>query len=272
MGRRRWSVGLLAIACACKPEPGPLEAPTEAQPQQAFDDLVHLQERLDAIERQGREIYLRDSLAATAGDELVAAIDRLAEGWRPIGWLTWLEPQPWRVEIIGVHEDAVAVVFRVDFSSGERPVAEVVDPPAPLSAEAQRRWEARQLAVEDYSPRCTATVNPVVMPAGDEGWMVYLLPGTTDPSARIVGGHVQVWVGPDGAVREAAPLTRTCMIQQADAPAGGGLAAIMVSHVLTDHPRENHVFASLLYGIPIFVRTESHLWKVEEGHISVVED
>ena len=50
------------------------------------------------------------------------------------------------------------------------------------------------------------------------------------------------------------------------------MAALMVSHVLTDHPREHHVYASLMYGMPILVQTKSHLWSVEDGKISVVED
>ena len=54
--------------------------------------------------------------------------------------------------------------------------------------------------------------------------------------------------------------------------AAGKAAALVVSHVLDDHPIETHVFLSLLHGLNLYVITESAMWSVDKGKIRLLMD
>jgi hypothetical protein len=259
---------VLAVAGCDKSKPAP-EVPAAAEPtaKGPVDAAV-----LKGVEALGRELYARDVLAASASDVLVERASELADGWGVQGWLTFAEGGPQRVEFIGVRGEHVATVFEVTFDDEGTPSGVPVVPPRTVEGEVLARWKARQTALE-HSPQCTPAVNSVVLPLEDDGWLVYLIPGTVDPGMVILGGHVRVHVGPDGGVRDAKPLTKSCLVNRNDnVPEGASMAGMIVSHVLDPHPREHHVFASLLYGISLFVVTEDAMWSVSDGHIEFVED
>lgn len=268
------ALALLFAGCSKAPTRAPSVAP----------DVVTAE--LEQIERVGREIYLRDMTAAEAGDFLVANAAGVPEGWAVRGWLTVLQPDERRVDIIGVRDGQAATVLRVRFDSAGALQGEVLDPPQPLAGEMLGRWNARETAIAEHAPRCTGSVNAVAFPGTDEGWVVYLLPGTTDPDLLILGGHVRVWVGPGGEVRDHHTMTTGCMTMKRSVPPpatsgreqtsfvreeGAGLAAVVVSHVLDAHPREHHVFFSLLYGLPLVVVTKDNDWMVEKGSIQKLD-
>ena len=49
---------------------------------------------------------------------------------------------------------------------------------------------------------------------------------------------------------------------------GKPVAALMVSHVVTDFPLETHVFASLLHHKTIYVATRRGVWRIDGERVS----
>jgi hypothetical protein len=45
----------------------------------------------------------------------------------------------------------------------------------------------------------------------------------------------------------------------------------MVTHLRSNTPTQFHVFASLSYGRPVYVKIENRTWLVKDGMISVVD-
>ena len=112
-------------------------------------------------------------------------------------------------------------------------------------------------------------INPVVLPGqaiGDEGVLVYLLAGTTRPRVHVLGKHYRALVSADGrSVTRFEPLPKAVIemeLEPGDTP-----LQIDVSHILHDYPLETHVFASLLYRLPVTVLTARGLWIVDGRRI-----
>jgi hypothetical protein len=119
--------------------------------------------------------------------------------------------------------------------------------------------------------KCTRTYNTVVLSdvrGGQVVWLVYLLAASQDADDVVLGGHYRVTVNANGTeILKSEPLSKSCIVGKRDK----GAAGLMVTHVLDPEPIETHVFASLAYGVPIYVATEKGSYAVENGRIRQVE-
>ena len=93
---------------------------------------------------------------------------------------------------------------------------------------------------------------------------------TTDPKIVQVGGHVKVTVAKsDAEVIDVMPLSNTCLaIDMTEGlPEGATLAALTVSHLVTELPISIHPYINLLHDIPLVVSTKKGPWRVASGKI-----
>ncbi len=61
------------------------------------------------------------------------------------------------------------------------------------------------------------------------------------------------------------PSTKSCLLVPVEK---SSVEAAFVTHLLSDVPTEFHVYLNLYHGRPIYVSTNSGLWKIENGKIS----
>lgn len=148
--------------------------------------------------------------------------------------------------------------------------------------------KARQSAINSVSKELVQQPNPIVLKLAN-GIIVYLLSGTTKPNLAILGKHYRLEFSPDGEelkstlmmservngfttdegvenLKQIEPLAEDAL----EMPYNDKTMVLTVTHIVTEYPLESHVFANLLYGVPIYVVTKRGLWLVEEGHISYV--
>jgi len=235
---------------------------------------VHLAEEL------GVTLYFLDKASAIGTDALrqnVASIEKLGLS----GYLTFREAddsgQPansWREFFLkGEANPVVAYTVRVPLKLGATYSFEEHNPPVPASEGLRTFFTARQTAIKALTP-VVQPINPVVLPGaviGEDGILVYLLAGETRKGVAVLGRHYRVLVSRDGTtVKKFEPLSKS-IIEIPYSSEGKTTAGLVVSHIVTDWPLETHVFASLLYKLPVYVATSRGNWNVEEGKISLVE-
>jgi hypothetical protein len=240
-----------------------------------------LRGQVEFARRLGVNLYLQDKASAIGTDAMLAhvsSIDRRALG----GYFTVRE------EAAGAPADAWLVFFfttgdplrlafraRVPMQPGSRPTFEVLDPRAPAPSSAQLIIQARQTALEAL-PEIPQPLNPLILPGsviGHDGVLVYLLASTNQPGIAVLGRHWGVLVSPDGSqVAKLEPLSNGIIAIPLEAPdqSGKKLAALSVTHVLTEHPLETHVFASLLYRKLLYVGTSRGVWRIDGDRITLL--
>lgn len=228
------------------------------------------------VELVGREIHANDAASARATDALAAKLGDL-EHVGLGGWLTERERdaknQPlesWLVLFVSADKTP-RVLLRVRVTAGDKsPELLATAEPQPLSDAQKLLWTARQLAIEAAGPY-EQPMNPVVLAGADigaEDIYVYLMAGTEKPDTAVLGRHVRVRVAKDATkVLEVAPLSKSVIELATKLPDGKDVVALTVTHVLTEHPSEAHVFASLLYGKQIFVTTKRGVWSIAAGKV-----
>lgn len=226
-----------------------------------------LQTHVEEARKLGRAMYEQDIVSAKATDVLLAA-NLLPGNGRVQGWVTRQWPDGWIVDFLAMNGDTATITYRVRFKpDGSTPELTDFEPSLPADEETAAMYRARQNAIAALPDRCTQAVNPVILPGeliGKKGWLVYVLASTTEPGVLILGGHVRLFLSQDGQkVQENFPLYERCMALEMDQAA----FAAFISHRRTDWPLESHVFTSLLYSKPIFVRTARGLWKIEADQI-----
>jgi hypothetical protein len=132
---------------------------------------------------------------------------------------------------------------------------------------------AKELARKAGLEMCASPYNAVVLPAslrGETGWLVYLLAATTDPSRKILTGHLRVHVSADGAtILAATALSKSCLV--ADGQPGIEPEGLYVTHLLDPNPIETHVFTSLLYKLPLLVVAGGKKWMVFGDRITLLD-
>ncbi len=247
-----------------------------ALPQQPQPVPADLAADVARSERIGLEIFLNDRASSRATDCLAAKLGTLEDKGLG-GFLAVREteeggkPAPsWVVSFVS-DEDPPRVLHRVRVALEERPPV-YLDTPEPLALPDTLRtlFAARQLAIEKGGPY-EQPVNPVVLRGADvgaEGILVYLLAGSDTPDVAVLGRHVRVRVSEDGQkVLEVAPLTKSVIESPTKTAEGKPVVALTVTQLLTDFPTEAHVFANLLYKLPVGVGTKRGVWMVEEGKI-----
>ncbi len=252
---------------------------------------MHDQERLPppedlraAIEQAqslGALLYDYD-LASAIGTDVMLANVRAPKERGIAGYLTLREGDErgatgaWRV-CFSSAEDPPRLLCRVRVPApGGPPTFEAIDRPMPMSDDLRRLIRARRTALAAIAP-VAQSQNPVVLPGqaiGQDGILVYLLAGTTRRNVAVFGKHHRVLVSPDGeAAVRVEPLSRTVLEVPLDVPpeaVPGGGGGVFVTHLVTEHPLETHVFASLLHRMPVYVGTSRGNWIVDGDQISLL--
>jgi hypothetical protein len=224
---------------------------------------------LYAIEQRGQQIYELDRAAARAtGVALPAGLRDLNVD----GWIVVRSDSGLMVRFVGACAEGVCSLMDVDVPRAETPpVALRALPPEPLSGEQAAMWRARQMAATVSFVACTPGYNTVVLPReGDDPWTVYLLAATADPELVVLTGHHRVTVTPDGrAILRTESLARDCVVSKRQMAPADALG-FMLTDDLHAEPIETHVFASLLYAMPLRVRTARGEFRVEGAKIEPV--
>jgi hypothetical protein len=249
----RISVMLFALACA-----GPLRA-------QAVDPAD-----LSPVARLGLEIYQQDRAAWIATD---AALQAGLAKTPARGWITLVNVKEarWLVRFIGECPQGACAYLDVNLSADNAPPKVTQQPePWPLSEQETAAWSARQLVISSPFSGCTDNYNTVVLPTEYEGapaWRVYLIPASIDKSQAILTGHHRVTVSADGkTILKSEQLYKTCAIAKVD-----DAAAFALTDSENDEPIETHVFTSLFYERPLYVRTRKGTFAVDGVNITQVE-
>ncbi|MDC3955210.1 hypothetical protein [Polyangium jinanense] len=231
---------------------------------------------VEQAEKLGEILHAVDDASAVGTDVLLEA-GVLPKDERVRGWVTRQEGDGFRVEFLGELPEGLRVLHVVNLGKDVRkqPRFESLEPPRPPDATSLAMFQARRTAARSTFRACSKRYNTVVLPGellGKTGWLVYLLAATMDPAERVIGGHHRVLVSEDGTqVRESFALSQECMTARVEGGGDKRLAGIVVNHLATPAPTEAHVFVSLLYRLPLLVKTTRGLWSVEGTRITYVK-
>ena len=243
-------------------------APQDVQRQLVATPIPKLE--LSEVEQLGREIYLKDVAAHRATDAVLAQVDSVQGEF--VGWITLLSGS--RSQVLFIDDQARAVYsVELDVSTPLPPVVTELKPPGRLDPGASAMWAARRTALSSSFRRCSDRYNTVVVEqprATPSRWLVYLLAATPEPGVVMLGGHHRFAISSDGTeVLEHLPLTKSCI--KSEPRRDGEVAALMVTHIVTNEPIESHVYLSLLHELPLYVGTDGAIWAVEQGRIRRAE-
>jgi hypothetical protein len=269
--RQKWillSLAIFATNCA-KPATPPASEPKSAAPQRTEQPIpADLRIHIERAESIGISIFLADQASALGTDALnehVASPKGLG------GYVTMPEGEKLAYEVAFFTDEKlprIAYRIHVSLRSGAKPTFDALQPPQRATDMELSLIRAREAALAAV-PEITQPLNPVIVPGefiGEEGLLVYLLAGTTEPHVSVIGKHFRVLVSEDGrTVKRFEPLSKVAMEFRWEP--GATPKQINMSHILHDYPLETHVFASLLYRIPVGVLTARGLWLVERDHI-----
>ena len=233
----------------------------------------------------GHSIYFQDAVAARGTDVLVENIGPQGPKWSRLGgYLTIREstvdkkPTDAWVVLFYTRDREPRMAYQIRIWPGRKdpPQFETFEPAAELSADLSRMIRARAAAVATLK-NPVQPINPVVLPGdaiGERGFLVYLLAGTKRPDVAVLGRHYRILVDEDGrTVRKVEPLSNAVIeIPQVPHDKNEQAVGLTVSHVVTDWPLETHVFASMLYKVPLFVVTRRGTWLVTRDRIALVSN
>jgi hypothetical protein len=266
--------GVSACGGGAKSTEGKAPASSERKPIPA-----DLRAEIARSESIGRALYLVDKVSAIGTDVLLANV-KAPEQHGLAGYLALPEmdtdaiaPTFWVIFYTKGPEPTIPFRIRIP-PNGAKPTFEEITPPNPTPETLRTLIRARETALA--APRDTQqAMNPVVLPAGpagEAGFLVYLLAGTTRPDVAVFGKHFRVLVSEDGrTIKRFDALTKAPLelpLVPPDAAAGGRVAALTMTHIVSDYPLETHVFGSLLYRLPVYVATGRGLWNVDGDHIA----
>lgn len=228
---------------------------------------------LSELEALGKALYAKDQAAWHATDRIVESNGGLPEALR--GWVTLPAGEGWRVVFVEERDGGYCSVLSVEVDEDGAGPLRRSGSCEPLTSEQRAMFLARQTALSAPRVSCSEAYNTVVLPSEDPqaAWAVYLLAATQDARKVVVGGHVRVLVGPGGTeIVDYRALSKGCLTLEVPSSDDGEPIAMMVTHVLDDHPLETDVFLSLLHGLKLYVMTESALWSVDQGKIDLLMD
>jgi hypothetical protein len=243
----------------------------------ALPPMSENEQRSAALTRDlGTLIYLHDRAASIGTDE-VRKLGVLDKDKRLHGYITERRGDEIRVTFYGTEKqgEAHSALYRVVVPDAGRPhPAEAIATPELLSTYEAGAVAARRLALgERFEPACSRQYNSVVIPAmaGPEmGWVVYLLPGTTEAKVLPVGGAHRVEVNAAGdRIGNRRTYTRACLNFSIDPNA----EALVLTHLLDPQPTELHVFWSLQIRRPLMVLTlpDGSMWEVIGQNVRLIE-
>jgi hypothetical protein len=281
----RRAIGLLAVLTACggasSAAPPAAAPPAAAEPtapatppaeQPIPPDLREQVERSSAV---GQQLYVLDKVAALGTDVLLANVSDLRNagvvGYLPLQ-MGDAQGKPTGTYVVAFFtpDSPPRVKYEIHVAANTPPRFEAFEPPKDGSPGFADLVQARQLAIAAM-PGSAQPINPVLLPAADvdDSVLVYLLAGTKQPDVAVLGRHFRALV-PLGGTRVSSmqPLSNGALEVPTRDDSGKPVAALMVSHVVTDFPLETHVFASLLHQKTIYVATRRGLWRIDGERVS----
>lgn len=227
-----------------------------------------------SAEALGTVVYRHAALVAAAAGR-IGREQQWAGNTRPAGWLTERGDKRLRMLFL-VHGRANTVRIAAIAMAQDATMTEVrikkLTPPRPLSKSESALWRARQLAYSAKITPCTKRYNPVVIPVRAKNaseLYVYLLPESQDPQRVFLGGYYRVAINDLGnRIVATHAFTRACLALRR----GPGDVAASVTERKSNTPTAPQVYASLRYGLPIYVATVTNglRWKVVKGRIELL--
>lgn len=212
----------------------------------------------------GRELYEHDQAAWRGTDALFEEMGQREAQSQLSGWVTQREGDAIVVTFVTPNE--TDSLYRAVYRNGALQEHAIVR--APLTPEQLRLYRARQTARTAQVRFCSNAYNSVTLPRRDSDIVdVYLMPGTTDAGAVLIGGYSRVAIGADGAINEMQEFSRSCLTLRRDG--GVSAAALFFTHLQTPLPTETHVFINLTQQLPLMVSAPSGVWKIEEGQVTL---
>jgi hypothetical protein len=271
----RHAVIVLAMLLGCVSRP-PAGSPAPPSSDGAEVPIpVELREQVERSSEIGKYLYTLDKVAALGTDVLQANVGDLQTagivGYIPLQEGDENGPTGAFVVSFFTPDDPPRVRYAVRVERNAAPTFEAFDPPREGNEGLTVLVRARQLAIAAM-PEIKQLVNPILLPGaalGEAGTIVYLLAGTKRHNVAVLGRHYRALIPPEGGrVSYIKPLTRAIVEIPTLDPFGKRVEGLAVSHVVTDYPLETHVFASLLYELPISVITSRGVWAVEGERIT----
>ena len=221
---------------------------------------------LPVIEKLGRELSRRDSIAARAAD-LIAESQPLAKSLKRRGWITDLRPGGDVVYIIAETAAGPCLAYEVIFQGSKTPA--VQDKRGqPLPPEIALRYKAVETARAALQGKFfDINYNFEVLDDPDgSGFLVYALAATNKKGEFPTGGHYRVTVSSDGSRVEQVDLLSQFMMSRAKP--GAELEFITSSQVASNIPVETWIYSSNLYHVPIMIgMMDGSTWLINKGQI-----
>jgi hypothetical protein len=218
------------------------------------------------VEKLGRELSRRDSIAARAAD-LIAVTQPVAKSLKKRGWITDLRPDGDVVYTIAETAAGPSLAYAVIFEGSKTPV--VQDKRGqPLSPEIALRYRARETAVAALKGKFfDINYNFEVLDDPDgSGFLVYALAATNKKGEFPTGGHYRVTVSSDGSRVEHVDLLSQFM--KSRAKPGVKMEYITSTQVASNIPVETWIYSSNLYHVPIMIGTmDGSTWLINKGQI-----
>ena len=219
----------------------------------------------------GRAICEHDQAASLATDALFAdmgggARDRLR------GWVTEHQGESIVVTFVAAGAEASHSLYRAVYRGGQ--LQEHAEARATLTSAQLRLYRARQAAIVAPVQLCSPAYNSVTFLRPDSDIVdVYLMPGTTDPGAVLVGGYYRVAVDENESIIETQAFSRSCLALRKDDPTMRNAEEMFLwfTHVVTAMPTETHIFINLSQAFPLYVSTASGLWLLRDGRVSLAQ-
>jgi hypothetical protein len=276
---RRLLVGLCILAFACGHKAASAPEQTRAVERRTFPIPDDLKAKVELSSRLGAALYLQDKAAAIATDVMFENLPKI--GMRSAGIAGYLalqdgtedgKPLPSYTVYFFTADSPPLVKYRVHVpvSRDLKPTFDRVAPPEPATNSMKSLIAARAAAIEAAAP-FVQPVNPAILPGDDFGEpgdvLVELIAGTNKRDTVVLGKHVRVVVGSDGAVRSVKALSNRVL----ELPTREGEKrpkALFVSEVVDDYPLEIHVFASMSSHLPLYVTNARGLWFVDGDQIT----
>ena len=221
---------------------------------------------LPIIERLGRGLSRRDSIAARAAD-FVAESQPVAKSLKRRGWITDLRPDGDVVYIVAETAAGPCLAYEVTFR-GSKPPSVQDKRGQPLPPKIALRYKAVETARAALQGKFfDINYNFEVLDDPDgSGFLVYALAATNKKGEFPTGGHYRVTVSSDGSRVERVDLLSQFMKHRAKP--GAELEFITSTQVASNIPVETWIYSSNLYHVPIMIGTmDGATWLINKGQI-----
>ena len=231
---------------------------------------------VERAEQIGAMLQVYDRAAWLATDAVLAA--RVRESLGLGGYIVLPEGDSsgptggWQAVFYSASEPT-KVLFRVRLLEGQKPIVVQLDPPEDPVDGMDLLIRARKTAIASVEEP-EQPLNPVIVPGsviGEDGILVYLIAGTTEPKHAVFGRHYRVLVSEDGSrVLRSEPLSKSALVLPLEPPEANGMKpeALYVTHIVSSTPLETHVLASLQHDTRVLVATDRGNWLVDGRKIT----